>query len=327
MATENRKDRRRIEDWGGATTSNVIPDGQYRWYDGVAGYNAAEVIELIGDGSITIASLPKRQPNTDGAQTLYGVKTFNAIPVLPSTAPSSDNQAMSKVHAEALLGLPTKYITGLTIDNNSVDADNDMDIATGSCRDYADSVDITVLTTIVKRLDAAWAVGTGNGGIDTGSMAASTTYYMYVIRKDSDATIDGLFSLSDTSPTLPSGWSKYRILGVFYTDSATDIETYTQPDGYERKYYDYTNTGNVNNTWGDGTYMFLIRRSDNAVTVSISARLNTVDGVGNLETTQGAGPDQARIRMSGASFITVMSLNTYYIAEIHFLTGKLRLDE
>lgn len=104
MATYNRKDRRLIEDWGGVNTAVVIPDGQFRWYDGVTGYNAAEVIELVGNGSTTIASLPKRQPATDGAQTLYGVKTFNAIPVLTSSNPTSDNQAARKAYVDSLLG-------------------------------------------------------------------------------------------------------------------------------------------------------------------------------------------------------------------------------
>lgn len=104
MATYNRKDRRRVEDWTAAVKTNVIPDGQFRWYDGVTGYNAAEVIEMVGDGSITIASLPKRQPATDGAQTLYGIKTFNAIPLLPSTTPSSVNQATRKGYVDGLLG-------------------------------------------------------------------------------------------------------------------------------------------------------------------------------------------------------------------------------
>ena len=99
--------------------------------------------------------------------------------------------------------------------------------------------------------------------------------------------------------------------------AGADAQMNPPVDGWEQKFYDYTNTANVTNSWGDGTYKFVIRRSDNAVTVSCFAHLNTVDGVGNLETTQGGGPDQAKVRMSGSTFQTNSVSGTYYIAEIH----------
>ena len=56
------------------------------------------------------------------------------------------------------------------IANNATDASNDIDIAAGAC--LADEgVPITLAAAISKRLDAAWAAGTGEGGLDTGSKA------------------------------------------------------------------------------------------------------------------------------------------------------------
>lgn len=250
MATYNRKDRRRIEDWSGATTANVIPAGQFRWYDGVTGYNASEVIDMVGDGSTTIASLPKRQPVTNGAQTLYGIKTFDSIPVLPSTAPSSDNQAMSKVHAEALLGLPACYLYGLETEVDT-DTDHDIKINIGKCRDYANGVDLELTAAMVKRIDATWAAGTTNGGMFTGAVAVDTDYHYFLIMKDSDSSIDAGWDTDVDCANIPTGYTEYRRIWSHKTDGSSNIKPYNQ-SGNHCVWDDYSSpdfsSGTVANT-------------------------------------------------------------------------------
>ena len=36
---------------------------------------------------------------------------------------------------------------------------------------------------VVKRLDAAWAVGTNQGGLDTGAEGVSTWYHLWLIKR------------------------------------------------------------------------------------------------------------------------------------------------
>ncbi len=56
--------------------------------------------------------------------------------------------------------------------SNNADATNDIDIAVGeAASDGATPFLMTLASSITKRLDAAWSVGTGNGGLDTGSIA------------------------------------------------------------------------------------------------------------------------------------------------------------
>ena len=92
-----------IEAWSGITGTDVIPSGQKRWYDGVTGYNASEVLEVVGDGSTQLQNLALRQVLEDGAQDIYGVKTFDDIPVLPASNPTSDNQATRKAYVDGLV--------------------------------------------------------------------------------------------------------------------------------------------------------------------------------------------------------------------------------
>ncbi len=60
----------------------------------------------------------------------------------------------------------------------------------------------------------------GANGLDTGAIANSTQYAVYVIYNPSTLTVAGLISTSFTSPTLPSGFTQFARLGSFRTDSS-----------------------------------------------------------------------------------------------------------
>jgi len=66
--------------------------------------------------------------------------------------------------------------------------------------------------------------GTTNGanGLDTGTLAASTWYSIWVIRNGSTGTTAGLMSLSATAPTMPSGYTHKARIGWIRTDSTAN---------------------------------------------------------------------------------------------------------
>ena len=104
------------------------------------------------------------------------------------------------------------YLWGLTLSNNATDPTNDIDIAVGKASSTETSPILLRLTSgLTKRLDAAWAAGTNQGGLDTGSIA-NTTYHVWLIRHP-DGTVDVLFSTSASAPTLPSGYNRQRRIG------------------------------------------------------------------------------------------------------------------
>lgn len=103
-------------------------------------------------------------------------------------------------------------IYGLTLSNNVSDAVNDIDVAAGAAADST-NIDMMVLAaSITKRLDAAWAVGTNQGGLDTGSIA-DTTYHMFLIKRSDTGVTDVLFSASATAPTMPANYTYKRRIG------------------------------------------------------------------------------------------------------------------
>lgn len=99
-------------------------------------------------------------------------------------------------------GSPAGYIYGLTISNNSTDATNDIDIATGSCRDSTDAINMTLASALTKRLDAGWSAGTGNGMRNSAASITDTTYHIYVVAKAGGADADIYAHTSATVATV-----------------------------------------------------------------------------------------------------------------------------
>jgi hypothetical protein len=126
-----------------------------------------------------------------------------------------DSSDIIFVELETLLTvpLPTGYFRGLELTKNATDPTNDIDIAAGKTRDSTDSINLVLASGLTKRLDSGWVVGTGQGGLDTGSVATDATYYAHLIERSDTRVVDVVFSLSDTAPTLPTGYDYSKLIG------------------------------------------------------------------------------------------------------------------
>lgn len=116
---------------------------------------------------------------------------------------------------------------GLVLSNDGVTPNTILDVALGCCRDSTDAYSL-YLSSAWTKTTATWASGTGNGGLDTGTIAASTWYHVHVVSKAAGANPDVLFSLSATAPTLPSTYTLRRRIGSFLTDGSSHIVAFVQ---------------------------------------------------------------------------------------------------
>lgn len=119
-----------------------------------------------------------------------------------------DLTAVADTGVSAFSGL----LYGLTLANNAGDATNDIDIAAGVAIDSTNSKFLKLTSGITKRLDAAWAVGTNQGGLDTG-VIANTTYHVWLIMRSDTGVVDVLFSASASAPTMPTNYDYKRRIG------------------------------------------------------------------------------------------------------------------
>jgi hypothetical protein len=118
----------------------------------------------------------------------------------------------------ANLGL--SYINGLQL---AWTANTKVVVSSGQCRDSNNIYDLVLSS---KSIDA----GTnGVNGLDTGSLGASTMYYVFVIGDSTGYKATGLLlSLSDTDPTMPFGYDLMRKIGSVATDGSSHFILFYQ---------------------------------------------------------------------------------------------------
>lgn len=118
-------------------------------------------------------------------------------------------------------------------------------------------------------------------------LQANSWYYLYVIRKDSDGSIDALFSLNATTPAMPSGYTYFRrIRGAVLTDGSSNIIGFIQKNDYF--YFDY----HISNASGSnpGTSAVLVTTSVPPNMLGIFS-LGSVNGDGTWCYTYFTSPD------------------------------------
>ncbi len=145
-------------------------------------------------------------------QTVSSVVTFSSSPKGPT--PSADDDLANKAF---VLGAVAQGIQGST---KSLKIDY-----TGTGHAFTVTADaVTVRNaaeayrTIRNVSLSINASSVGANGIDTGSLAVSTCYFVFVIWNET--TVAGLVSASSTSPTLPTGYTYSARVGAFFSDSS-----------------------------------------------------------------------------------------------------------
>jgi hypothetical protein len=120
----------------------------------------------------------------------------------------------------------------ITIANNATDANNDIDFSAGNFNFSDGSGQVLVLAVMTKRLDATWSAGTNQGGLLNGTAvpkAINSTYHCYKIYNPTTGTEDSAFLLGilgtapDPTSALPSGYTKFKLIGSIRTDGSGNI--------------------------------------------------------------------------------------------------------
>lgn len=111
--------------------------------------------------------------------------------------------------------LPFLYISGMNV---SVASNTVIALAPGQCRDSEDNIDIPFPAPYYIN-----SADVGVGGLDSGTLAASTNYAIYAIADSSGKKQPGaLLSLwSNAFPLMPLGYDSLRLIGMVSTDGST----------------------------------------------------------------------------------------------------------
>ena len=167
------------------------------------GTNSLSNVSITGGNvtSVTISGLTAPIAASDGGTGLSSPGTSGNVLASNGTAwISQANPASAGVIPATYSGLKVSAsnTTSITVTANYVS------LYSGSSFYTAASPSLTISTST-----------SGANGLDTGSIASNTWYYVYVIYNGT--TVSGLISTSSTSPTLPSGYTfKARVGAVRY---------------------------------------------------------------------------------------------------------------
>lgn len=178
---------------------------------------STRLVAAQADNTVTVATV------TAFSLTLLDDASQAAARTTLGLTPGTDVQAYDAdltAIAAAGVAILSNYMSGLAISNNVTDPTNDIDIAVGVCMNSTNAGFMALASSLTKRLDAAWAVGSGNGGLDTGSIA-NAVYHIHLIKRVDTRVVDALFSLSATSPTLPASYTLSRRIGSIIRSGAT----------------------------------------------------------------------------------------------------------
>jgi hypothetical protein len=121
--------------------------------------------------------------------------------------------------------LPRGHIAGLTL--SAAGSTATFGVAAGQAVDST-NVRPLALASAYTKTTSAWAVGSGNGALDTGSIANSTWYHVYIIGRSDTGVEDILVSTSVSSPTMPTNYDYKRRIGSMKTDGSAQWVKFIQ---------------------------------------------------------------------------------------------------
>jgi hypothetical protein len=90
----------------------------------------------------------------------------------------------------------------------------------------------------------------GASGLDTGSEASNTKYYVHVIHNPYSNLTKTMFSLSYSAPTLPSGYTHFNVVDHVYNDSSGNLDLHQR--------------------WGDDVWLYLHKQVQYNITYTTS---------------------------------------------------------
>ncbi len=165
-------------------------------------------------------------PNVDGAVNPSVAEFNRVVGVTENIQPALDSANAALASVQALQPRLWPRVA------NGTDAEHDIDFSAGIIMDSAGDEPIELTSVLTKRVDANWVAGNDAGGFPSGlTIAADTTYHLFVIKDVTNNLVDAGFDTSLTATNLltdASDYTKYRRIASIKTDASSNFIGFTQ---------------------------------------------------------------------------------------------------
>lgn len=214
--------------------------------------------------------------------------------------------------ATQVIQAPIKYTNGLLL---SYVTTTTLTMASGQKRDSNNVTDLT-LSSVVTINGAI----NGINGLDTGSLANNTWYYVYIIGSSYTSTttppVGAILSTSATTPLLPAGYDSFALQGYWLTDSSAHF----------LKGYVIANTGGSHTFYYDAPISVLAGgTSASAVAIDLSGAVPPVALTPvwmSVSFTPATGGDSVAFRPTGSSATASYTVSSVVAAKAQIVVQR-----
>lgn len=204
----------------------------------------ADFDTLYSQVNINIADIAQNKLDIEDLESTKAEINGNATQRFAVADAVNSTDAINKQTLKKSINNTIDFISGYTIEKDINSPEDTILVNPGSC--YDSTKEVVLSSEVVQSKQNA-------------SQSASTTYYVYVIGDDSGNQIDVLISTLSVTPNLPSGYTKYRQIGNYTTDSDSNISIiksygndYNIPNAIATIIESYINGSSWYRIWSDG---------------------------------------------------------------------------
>ncbi len=212
------------------------------------------------------------------------------------------------------------YFNGLGISNDATTPLTKLDVAAGSCLDSTGTFQLTLSAPVVIN-----SANNGLNGLDTGSLAASTMYKVYLVCDPVTQQAAGaMISLASSAvPLLPFGYSAYALIGYVTTDSGVHfLAGYWSDNDSARRTFTYDapiialSAGAQTSYTGVALTAFVPPVANTSVYMYMLFAANAAADTANLQGYNSTG-DQITLKAPVATGVANTTENVFVLAQLN----------